>query len=214
MKYSKPSTLAASVAVLLSTTGCEQREPAVEVSQKDLSQAIEQEANQELLQQMTKEKQELKAFLQEMQAKDPSIVDAYYSFDDNGEKVLNVIREKEPEGTQTEGSESTPVAESQGLSGAEVMLYALAGGLTAAALAKAFSNKSPQAFRSGASSHYSTTMKDAQKRKNFARSGYLSKMKSKKISSIKSNPSKLSSVKKGVFNRKSSTRSSSYSSGS
>jgi hypothetical protein len=60
---------------------------------------------------------ELLSMVEKLKLEDPTIVDAYYSQDENGEKVLNVVKE---DSNPTEGS-----------SGLSTFMWAMAGGLTA-----------------------------------------------------------------------------------
>ena len=80
--------------------------------------------------QITQEQAELKEYLAQMQAKDPSIVDAYYGVDENGEKVLHVIQ-KDESSTASDGSGSALSS----------FMWSMAGGLTGAMLMNAFMNR-------------------------------------------------------------------------
>lgn len=77
---------------------------------------------------LSDEQVELQNMLKEMQAKDPSIVDAYYSVNENGEKYLTVVQE-DPNATTESGG-----------SGLSTFMWAMAGGLAANALFNAFSS--------------------------------------------------------------------------
>jgi hypothetical protein len=54
---------------------------------------VEELVQEETRLQLTAEETELKQELQKLQATDPSVKDIYYTVDENGNKVLNVVRE-------------------------------------------------------------------------------------------------------------------------
>lgn len=69
-------------------SGCEE-----EVSGKDMEAYVEDTAKSETMAQVAKEDTDLKDNLAKLQAKDPSVKDAYYSVDEQGQKQLHVISE-------------------------------------------------------------------------------------------------------------------------
>lgn len=84
----------------------------------------------------TAEDKELKDIVSKMKAQDPSIVDAYYSVDDAGQKILNVV--KEGAGTVVDAAGNVVEQATSG-SGLSTFMWAMAGGLTANAIFNAFS---------------------------------------------------------------------------
>lgn len=96
-------------------TGCEQpHDPMKEFSTK----SVEKPSINETVTQATQNiDPELNEMVKKLQLEDPTIVDAYYSFDENGEKILNIVKE---DSTSKEGS-----------SGLSTFMWAMAGGLTA-----------------------------------------------------------------------------------
>lgn len=79
------AVLAVGVAAL---SGCEE-----EVSGKDMEAYVEDKAKTDTMAQVAKEDTELKEQVAKLKATDPSVKDAYYSVDENGEKQLHVITE-------------------------------------------------------------------------------------------------------------------------
>lgn len=72
------------------------------------------------------DRDELASTLRQMQAKDPSIKDVYYTYDEQGNKVLHVVQENKDESGQSRMSE---------------FMWGLAGGVTGAMLLNAFMNR-------------------------------------------------------------------------
>ncbi len=83
----------------------------------------------------TEDEKELKTIVEKMKSQDPTIVDAYYSVDEQGQKILNVVK-------QDETSSDSGNTSADGSSGLSTFMWAMAGGLTANMLYNAFtSNK-------------------------------------------------------------------------
>lgn len=85
----------------------------------------------------TAEDKELKDMVAKMKAQDPSIVDAYYSVDEAGQKILNLVKEEAGAAVDAAGNVVESATSGSGLS---TFMWAMAGGLTASALFNAFSN--------------------------------------------------------------------------
>lgn len=85
----------------------------------------------------TAEDKELKDMVTKMKAQDPSIVDAYYSVDEAGQKVLNLVKEEASAAVDAAGNAVESATSGGGLS---TFMWAMAGGLTASALFNAFNN--------------------------------------------------------------------------
>jgi len=83
----------------------------------------------------TAEDKELKDMVAKMKAQDPSIVDAYYSVDEAGQKVLNLVKEEAGSVVDAAGNVVEQATSGSGLS---TFMWAMAGGLTASALFNAF----------------------------------------------------------------------------
>lgn len=123
--------------------GCDQKEyktPAergVSNSTTTQTSSLNSQASQSVPE--TAEERELKDILVKMKQQDPSIVDAYYSVDDSGQKILNLVKEEPSTAANTSGSSGESTSGGSGLS---TFMWAMAGGLTASALFNAFnSNK-------------------------------------------------------------------------
>jgi len=84
-------------AALLS--GCEQ-----EISGKDMEAYVEDTAKSETMAQVAQEDTDLKDNLAKLQAKDPSVKDAYYAVNDKGEKELHVVTENAQNPEKVENS--------------------------------------------------------------------------------------------------------------
>jgi len=85
----------------------------------------------------TAEDKELKDIVAKMKAQDPSIIDAYYSVDESGQKILNLV--KEEAGSVADAADKAVETATSG-SGLSTFMWAMAGGLTANALFNAFSS--------------------------------------------------------------------------
>jgi hypothetical protein len=83
----------------LSLTACEQ-----EVSGKDMDAYVEDTAKAETMAEVAKEDTDLKDNLAKLQAKDPSVKDAYYAVNDKGEKELHVVTENPQDPEKVENS--------------------------------------------------------------------------------------------------------------
>jgi len=61
---------------------------------------VDEQASEATRKQMAADQEDAQAALRELQSKDPSVKDVYYSVNEKGEKVLNVVRE-EADGTSS-----------------------------------------------------------------------------------------------------------------
>lgn len=122
-------------AVIFSTifaTGCDQKSETphnTSISNHTINTAGDQ-AYQSLYE--TEEEKELKTIVEKMKLQDPTIVDAYYSFDKQGEKILNVVKEDESTVGDTNGNSS------DGSSGLSTFMWSMAGGFAASMLYDSF----------------------------------------------------------------------------
>lgn len=86
------------------------------------------------------EDKELKEILAKMKAQDPSIVDAYFSVDENGEKMLNLVKKDENapvDNVAGTGSNSSS-SEGSGSSALSTFMWSMAGGFAASMLYDSF----------------------------------------------------------------------------
>lgn len=125
-------------------TGCDQKEyktPAERgVSTSSVAQTpstASTNQNSQTATATTAEEQELKDIVAKMKQQDPSIVDAYYSVDASGQKILNLVKEEAGSVVDSAGKAVESATSGSGLS---TFMWAMAGGLTANALYNAFSN--------------------------------------------------------------------------
>uniref|UniRef100_A0AB39CDT6 Lipoprotein n=1 Tax=Pseudomonas phage HRDY3 TaxID=3236930 RepID=A0AB39CDT6_9VIRU len=89
--------LAGAAAALALLGGCDDSQSAY----PDEEQAyVDEQAGDATRKQMAADQEDAQAALRELQAKDPSVKDVYYSVNEKGEKVLNVVRE-EADGTSS-----------------------------------------------------------------------------------------------------------------
>lgn len=124
-------------AVIFSTifaTGCEQKSETphnASISNHTINTAGDQ-TYQSLYE--TDEEKELKAIVEKMKVQDPSIVDAYYSINEQGEKILNLV--KRDENLVNSGVQSESSADSS--SGLSTFMWSMAGGFAASMLYDSF----------------------------------------------------------------------------
>lgn len=174
------------------SAGCVDQISEEDVS-KQLALDIEKEAMKETLERVNMEKKDLTEKLAEMQKEDSSIVQLYYSYDDEGSKILNVVRE------ENDGS---------------FVNYTIAAGL----MYMLMNNNHHAGYHGYLNQHsksvYKGTKIQEEKHRNYLGGLYISSIKSSNVSSIKSNPAKMKNMKSGAFSRVQSSRSTSYSKGS
>lgn len=75
----------------------------------------------------TEEQEELRAYLAEAQAKDPSIVDAYFTEDENGNRVVELIRENPNATSDSDRFISTMLAAGTGVLLGSLIANAMSG---------------------------------------------------------------------------------------
>lgn len=188
----KKKALSLAIATTFLLSGCvEERDP---VSQADLiNNEVDSMASRQAMSAFNEEKREVDQFLKTVQEKDPSIKSAYYgpSPDGSEEKVLYIQREEE----------------------GQVQTSSFPGFFAGYALASMMSNNS-NFFHSNAATTTSMNATQARRHQNAMRAQHLRGIKTAQISSIRSNPSKMSTISRGVMSRMSSARSSGYSRGS
>lgn len=89
--------LAAGAAALALLSGCDDSNATYPDEEKAY---VDEQAGEATRKQMAADNEDAQAALRELQAKDPSVKDVYYSVNEKGEKVLNVVRE-EADGTSS-----------------------------------------------------------------------------------------------------------------
>lgn len=198
----------AATTAFLALTGCDQ-----EPTDAEVQAAIDEEAKAQTMSDVAAEDVELKQKLIELQKIDPSVKDAYYSYDANGVKQLHVVKED-----PTKKDES-------GASGMSESVWPLVAGLAGGALlanmissggSNNYANRYPPAsYQSG------FTREEEKKRRNTYTSSYVGTAMANNRSSIASSPSRMSSVRTNLSTRTygalaggSSARASSHSSSS
>lgn len=94
-------------------------------------------------QQMVQEQAELEAALAELQRADPSVRDVYYSVNEAGERMINVVRDAEP----VPGQPAPPPEATHTLAWAAggMLLGTLVGGMMAAGGVNQFAQRQPPA---------------------------------------------------------------------
>lgn len=150
IKRSKMKLYAGAMAGVCATAlvGCEQGH-----TEAELDLAEQKAVAKALLEQNNQDNQELKEFIASAKEKDPSIVDAYYSVNDDGEKVINVVRDSGEK-------------DSEGFSMLETAGLAVAGGLAGAALANALiPNNPPQNYYQTRSAYYAKESPEEERRR-------------------------------------------------
>lgn len=204
----KKSILAVTIITLLG--GCEPRDDA----QYIVDTLVQEEAIKASLAQANAESAELKEFLEEARKTDPSIVDAYYVINEEGDKSISVVRSETDEDGNLTGFETAVTAIAAG---------ALAG-LGGAMLANAMMpNNPPTSYTPPAPSaiYKDKDEEERKKRRGGFVSTYNSQMVANHTSSIRSNPSRMSVLSnkaltssRPAFQGTSSARGGSYSGGS
>lgn len=187
----KKASLVVAISAAMAMAGCDNNQHYDQ--QAMIDRDIDSMASKQAISEFNTEKKEVAQFLKTVQEKDPAVKDAYYGVDEKtGEKVLYVEREED---------------------NGNVMMAGFPGFVAGYALASTFGS-GPGYYRANASSISSMTAGKASRWKNSARAQNLQSIKSTHISSIRSNPARMSSIKTGVMSRMSSARSAGYSSGS
>lgn len=176
--------------------GCDQQSPNfTEFDDKDLT-TIDSNVRVALNQ----EQEELKKALADLQAKDPSVKDVFYTVNEAGEKVLTVVREA-ADGTME--SSVFPFV-------AGMLLGNMIGNMNAAGGYSSYhARHKPYNYRYPSS--------DYRKRKNAAIASYTTYTRTTVTRAYKSTPSyqsRLSARSSAVFSSSGSSRSTGYSSGS
>lgn len=175
-------------ALAATLAGCEEQPP----SQAEESAYVDDQASDAVRKQMAEDQKDLDATVKELQSKDPSVKDAYYSYNEKGEKVLHIVRE------EANGKSSDSV-------------WPMVGGLAAGALggyAMAQMMNSRGGYSNYQSSNrpmYSQQFNEDERRRerNMATSGYANTMMNNSRSAVRSNPSYRTRMNSSVSNYRS-----------
>ncbi len=179
---SKLKTKILSLSILFSLTGCNDASPppaspAPEQKQIEQVQAPVAAATATApagIETSEAEKQELKEFLEEAKKRDPNIVDAYYSVDENGNKIINLVRNASPAPTTAEGEKAAEASKDEGLGMLETVGLAMAGGMVGSMLANALvpNNPAPDHYQQNSAYYQRQTPEEAERYRNNAVSNY------------------------------------------
>lgn len=175
-------------ALAITLSGCEQEPP----SQAEEQAFVDDQAGSAVRQQLAEDQKDLDATVKELQTKDPSVKDAYYSYSEKGEKVLHIVRE------EANGKNSDSVWP---LVGGMAM-----GALTGYAMAQMMNsrggyNNYQSSNRPMSQAHYDE--EERRKRRNTASAGYTNMMMNNSRSAVRASPSYRSNLNSGVSNYRS-----------
>jgi len=158
MKLLKFAGLAGALAFsTIFLTGCEQENP--EETAKDEADI---DANTRAA--MNQEEVELKEELTKAQAKDPSIKDMYYGTDDEGNKVVHVIREVKDPATGQAQAHDTTAPMLQGMVLGMLMSNMMNGGMGGGYATRSYPMSESRNYRNQATSRYSGYTRSIQAR--------------------------------------------------
>lgn len=176
-------------AMAVTLVGCDQEPP----SQAEEKAYVDDQASDAVRKQMAEDQKDLDATVKELQSKDPSVKDAYYSINEKGEKVLHIVRE------EANGKSSDSV-------------WPMVGGMAAGAmggylLAKAMNSQG--GYNQYQSSNRPMTSQqfdedERRRNRNTATSGYANSMMNQQRSAVRSNPSFRSNMNSSVSSYRSS----------
>jgi len=179
--------IAVAIAMGVLLTGCEVDDSPP--SPEEENAYVDEQAAAQVRQTLASDQQDLKDTIAELQKKDPSVKDAYYSYNEKGEKELHVVKET------ANGQNSD-------------MVWPLLGGMaTGYLLAKAMtaSGGMSQYSQSHAPTSQSSYAEDERRRRqNTSSSAYNTMMMNNARSSVRSSPSFGSSMKSATMTSRSS----------
>lgn len=160
-----------SLSLLFSLVGCYEQTPPPAPPEKVIEQ-VQVPATPAAPELSEEEKKELAEFLAEAKTRDPNIIDAYYSVDAEGNKIINLVRTVTP-APATAAAAGEQQAD-EGLGMLETVGLAMAGGLVGSMLANALipNNPSPAHYQQNAAYYQRQTPEEAQRYRNNAVSSY------------------------------------------
>jgi hypothetical protein len=170
-------------------TGCEERDTTVTtLSDSEVNTAVEKAASEEALNKLNAEKRELEEMVAMAKNADPNIISAYYTYDANGEKVLNVVRADDNDSNMT-----------------ETLLMGAIAGVGASMLFNAIANNSQYhnpAHRQGMYQSQVMTKEKERERRSTAFVNYAAMTKANTATALRSNPSKMTALKSATLSTK------------
>lgn len=196
MKLKNTLGLVIAMSMPLFLAGCEPAEDpqATAADEADIDSQTRTKLNQE--------EAELKEELKKAQEKDPSIKDLYYSIDDNGNKVLNIVRETKDPAT----------GQAQAHNDMMPLVTGMALGMLMSNMMNPMGGYNP-GYRPMSSNTYPMT--DQRRRKNVATGGYAGAVRASTARTyVSSRPtSSYSTRSTGALSSSSSARAGGYSAG-
>ncbi|MNQ30231.1 hypothetical protein D3C85_435670 [compost metagenome] len=174
----------AMVASTILLAGCEPSQPSAE----EESAYVDDEAQKQVRQTLASDEEDRKKTLAELQSKDPSVKDVYYSYNEKGEKQIHVVKET------ASGQNSDSV-------------WPLVGGMaTGFLLAQAMNNMGgmnnySQRYKPSSSSSYAED--ERRRRMNSVSSANTTMMMNRARTSVRSSPSFRSSMSSKVISSRS-----------
>ena len=182
----KELIVAAAAAVML--TGCEQQDEPP--SQQEEAQYIEDQAAASTRQQLAADQADLKQTVEELRKKDPTVKDAYFTYNEKGEKELNIVREEANGGSS---SSVWPLLAGAATGYAVASMMNSRGGYSGYA-----ASNPPRSYQSYADED------DRRRRMNSSSAAYTSTMMNNNRSAVRSSPNFRSSMSKSVISSRSS----------
>lgn len=180
----KKQLLALSIAFVLSGCGEEVTPPTTPpavvapspAAETKSPEQVQADAAKAVTEQTAEEQKELKEFLEAAKARDPQIVDAYYSVDAEGNKIINLVRNATPatENGDAKAAEAEKKPEDEGLGMLETVGLAMAGGMVGSMLANALvpNNPAPDHYQNNSAYYQRQTPEEAQRYRNQATANY------------------------------------------
>lgn len=159
---------------------------------------VDEEAGNATRAQLAEDQKDLDATVKELQTKDPSVKDAYYSYNEKGEKVLHIVRE-EADGKNSDSVWPMLGGAAMGALGG----YALAKAMNNSGGYNSYQNSHPPMSRA----HYDE--EERRKRRNTASAGYTNMMMNNNRGFVRQSPT----YRQSMTARTAQTRSSFSSSG-
>ncbi len=162
-----------SLSLLFSLAGCNEQAPppAPPAAPEKVIEQVQAPAAP-TPEQSEEEKKELAEFLAEAKKRDPNIIDAYYSVDAEGNKIINLVRNAAPVEAAKTAEGEKPADEGLGM--LETVGLAMAGGMVGSMLANALvpNNPSPTHYQQNSAYYQRQTPEEAERYRNNAVSSY------------------------------------------
>jgi hypothetical protein len=168
MRTTLTPKLLATLFVSLGLTACDS-EPTPPVASVDGDAAESEAANQLFLAQMNADRELTSRVLDELKKTDPSVTDAYFMLDENGQRTLTVVRDRgdgtvetweapasalsQIEDSATSAAKDSNAEEKDGFSASNAILPMLGGMLAGYMIANAFSARQGQTIARSKEAH-------------------------------------------------------------